>query len=60
MLSELVLIIIMFFPRILILVQNILIYLLYRNTGTQFSKVAWRHCKVQKCLAYNYSIATIS
>ena len=40
-LSELVLIIIMVFPRILILVQNILIYLLeILNTILQ----GWRHC----------------
>ena len=42
-LSELVLIIIMVFPRRLILVQNILIYLLYRNTEHKLTYVSQPH-----------------
>ena len=50
-LSELVLIIIMVFPRILILVQNILIYLLeILNTILQ----GWRHCHI-----FAYTLAGI-
>ena len=53
MLSELVLIIIMFFPRILILIQGILIYLLeILNTILQ----GWRHWKLAHTAVRMYGV----